>query len=67
MARWGVYSKVIAELAQLRYHRDISVTVDGTWTADLLRHRDTQKIGYTNFRSFFSYFWLVPLVIYREK
>jgi hypothetical protein len=30
MARWGVYSKVIAELAQLRYHRDISVTVDGT-------------------------------------
>lgn len=31
MVRWGVYSKVVtAELAQLRYHRDISGTVDDT-------------------------------------
>jgi hypothetical protein len=46
MARWGVYSEVVTtELAQLRYHLDIPGTVYGTWTAELIRHKDTQKIG----------------------
>jgi len=61
MARWSVYSKgVTAELAQLRYHRDISGT-------ELIRNKGTQKFDYTNFRSVCSYFWLVPLLLFIAK
>ena len=41
--------RLSGELEQSKDHRDVSVSLDGTWTAELVRQKGTQKIGYTNF------------------